>query len=182
MLPMNVARRAGAACGIAVLAATAGLAGASAQTREGAPVLVQQFGDWTVYRGSVGGRKVCFALSRPTTAETDPPGRPRDPVYLFIAARPADGVRAEVSMMLGYAHKAGADVMADIGGTSFALQTQRDNAWMRSSADDERLVEAMRRGSDMVVKGVSVRGTQTTDRYSLRGLAQSLDRVRQECS
>ena len=33
----------------------------------------------------------------------------------------------------------------------------------------------------MVVNGESGRGTKTTDSYSLKGLAQALDRVAQEC-
>jgi hypothetical protein len=40
----------------------------------------------------------------------------------------------------------------------------------------------MRKGADLVVKGMSAHGTQTTDTYSLKGLAQALDRVGQECA
>jgi hypothetical protein len=32
-----------------------------------------------------------------------------------------------------------------------------------------------------VVKGVSAKGTQSTDTYTLKGIAQALDRVGQEC-
>jgi hypothetical protein len=39
----------------------------------------------------------------------------------------------------------------------------------------------MRKGSEMIVSGESGRGTKSTDRYTLRGLAQALDRVAQEC-
>jgi hypothetical protein len=39
----------------------------------------------------------------------------------------------------------------------------------------------MRRNGDLVVKGSSARGTQSTDRYSLKGLGQALDRTAQEC-
>jgi len=43
------------------------------------------------------------------------------------------------------------------------------------------MVDTMRRGADLVVTGESGRGTISTDRYSLRGLSQALDRVAQEC-
>ena len=43
------------------------------------------------------------------------------------------------------------------------------------------MVEAMRKGSDVTVKGVSERGTESTDQYSLKGLSQALDRAAQEC-
>jgi len=39
----------------------------------------------------------------------------------------------------------------------------------------------MRKGQDIVVSGTSSRGTQSTDRYSLKGLSQALDRAAKEC-
>jgi len=59
--------------------------------------------------------------------------------------------------------------------------TQNDGAWIKNPADEARLVDALRKGSDAVVKGTSSRGTSSTDTYPLRGLAQALDRVGQEC-
>ncbi|MGB7687986.1 MAG: invasion associated locus B family protein [Pseudolabrys sp.] len=43
------------------------------------------------------------------------------------------------------------------------------------------MVETMRKGSDLVVKSESVLGTKTTDTYSLKGIAQALDKVADEC-
>jgi invasion protein IalB len=43
------------------------------------------------------------------------------------------------------------------------------------------MVDAMRAGQSAVVKGVSAKGTQSSDAFSLKGLAQALDRVGQEC-
>jgi invasion protein IalB len=43
------------------------------------------------------------------------------------------------------------------------------------------MVDTMRRGADLVVKSESGRGTKTTDTYSLKGMAQALDRVAEEC-
>jgi hypothetical protein len=43
------------------------------------------------------------------------------------------------------------------------------------------MVEAMRAGQNAIVKGVSSKGTRSTDTFSLRGLAQALDRSDQEC-
>jgi hypothetical protein len=39
----------------------------------------------------------------------------------------------------------------------------------------------MRAGDSAVVKGMSSRGTESTDTYSLKGLTEALDRVAQEC-
>ena len=43
------------------------------------------------------------------------------------------------------------------------------------------MVDAMRAGQSVVVKGASAKGTQSTDTFSLKGLAQALDRTAQEC-
>ena len=39
----------------------------------------------------------------------------------------------------------------------------------------------MRKTGELVVKGTSALGTQSTDKYSLKGLGQALDRTAQEC-
>ena len=54
------------------------------------PKLLGQYGMWGAYTASPGGKKVCFALAKPTASETNPPNRPRNPVYMFISTRPAD--------------------------------------------------------------------------------------------
>ena len=61
------------------------------------------------------------------------------------------------------------------------MSTQDDGAWIKNAAEEGRMVDAMRKGSDLTIKGTSGRGTQSTDQYSLQGLAQALDRAEQEC-
>ncbi|HEX2216611.1 MAG TPA: invasion associated locus B family protein [Xanthobacteraceae bacterium] len=163
------------------LSLAAAVSPARTQGSEGQPSLVERYGDWGVYVGSNDGKKVCFALTQPTSSETDPPNRPRDPIYLFVSTRPAENVRHEVSIIIGYPHKPNADATAEVGDAKFAMQTQSDNAWVKNPAEEESLVASMRKGADMVVRGVSSRGTETTDRYSLKGVSQALDRVSQEC-
>jgi invasion protein IalB len=145
------------------------------------PQLLGQYGDWGAYTATPGGKKVCFALAKPAGSQTNPAGRPRDAAYMFISSRPAEKVRDEVSIIIGYGFKPNSDATIDLAGTNFAMYTQNDGAWIKNAAEETRLVESMRKGADLVVKGVSARGTQSSDTYSLKGLAQALDRVGQEC-
>jgi hypothetical protein len=147
----------------------------------GQPTLLGTFGDWGAYLGNSGGRKVCFALSKPVSAQTVPANRPRDATYMFVSTRPAENVRNEVSLIMGYPHKPDSDATVEIGSDKYPLYTQSDGAWIKNVAEEARLIDGMRKSSDLVVKGVSARGTQTTDRYSLKGIGQALDRVAQEC-
>lgn len=145
------------------------------------PNMLGQYGEWGAYAANPAGTKVCFALAKPQEAHTNPPGKPRDPPYLFIASRPTENVKNEVSVAIGYSFKPGVDAAVEIGTTKFAMYTQSDGAWIKNAAEEARMVEVMRKGSDLVVTGTSARGTQSTDRYSLKGLSQALDRAAQEC-
>jgi invasion protein IalB len=145
------------------------------------PKLLGQYGIWGAYTASPGGKKVCFVLAKPSSSETNPPNRPRNPIYMFISTRPADKVSNEVSLVIGYPFKAGTEATAQIGGTSFALYTQQDGAWIKNATEEAKMVDAMRGGDSAVIKGVSAKGTQSTDAFSLKGVSQALDRTGQEC-
>ncbi|WP_407116013.1 invasion associated locus B family protein [Bradyrhizobium sp. LMG 9283] len=145
------------------------------------PTLIGQFGTWGAYSATPNGKKVCFALAKPSSSKTNPPNRPRDPAYAFVSTRPAEKVNNEVSVMIGYALKPGSESTIEVGGASFAMYTQGDGLWIKNAAEEERMVEAMRKSADLVVKGVSAKGTETTDTFSLKGLAQALDKIAQDC-
>ena len=145
------------------------------------PKLLGQYGTWGAYTASQGGKKVCFAIAKPTSSETNPPNRPRNPAYMFISTRPTDKVTNEVSIVVGYPFKPGSDAGAQIGKTTFALYTQEDGAWIKNAAEEAHMVDLMRSADTAVVKGVSVKGTQSTDTYTLKGIAQALERTAQEC-
>ncbi|HVV63423.1 MAG TPA: invasion associated locus B family protein, partial [Pseudolabrys sp.] len=70
---------------------------------------------------------------------------------------------------------------ATIGSANYAMYTQNDGAWVKNAADEAAMVDAMRKGADVVIKSVSTHGTKSTDTYSLKGIAQALDKVAEEC-
>ena len=145
------------------------------------PTLIGQFGTWGAYTATPNGKKVCFALAKPSSSKTNPPNRPRDPAYAFVSTRPAEKVSNEVSIMIGYTLKPGSESTLEVGGGSYAMYTQGDGLWIKNAAEEEKMVEAMRKAADVVVKGVSAKGTETIDTFSLKGLAQALDRLAQDC-
>ncbi len=145
------------------------------------PTLLGQYGDWGAYVASPGGKKVCFAIAKPASSVTNPPGRPRNPIFVFISTRPADKVTNEVSIIIGYPFKPGADATLEVGATAYALYTQQDGGWIKNAAEEAQAVDAMRGGQSAVVKGTSAKGTQSSDTFSLKGLTQALDRDAQDC-
>jgi invasion protein IalB len=183
MLPVALATSLIPVSLISVASAQAPKPGATAAAPSGdtQPTLLGQYGDWGAYSATPGGAKVCFALAKPKTSKTEPAGRKRDQAYVFISTRPAENVKHEVSVIIGYPFKTSSDAIAEIGTAKFAMYTQNDGAWIKNVAEEARMIDAMRKAADLTVKGTSGRGTQSTDQYSLKGLAQALDRADQEC-
>jgi hypothetical protein len=145
------------------------------------PTLIGQFGTWGAYTATPNGKKVCFALAKPSSSKMSRAGRARDPAYVFVSTRPAEKVVNEVSVMIGYRLKPGSESTLQVGGASYAMYTQGDGLWIKNAAEEERMVEAMRKAPEMLVTSTSASDTETTDTFSLKGLAQALDRLAQDC-
>jgi hypothetical protein len=153
----------------------------AAMTGGAEPTLIGQFGTWGAYSATPNGKRVCFALAKPSSSKTNPPNRPRDPAYAFVSTRPAEKVANEVSIMIGYMLKPGSESTLEVGGASYAMYTQGDGLWIKNAAEEDQMVQAMRRAADVTIKGVSAKGTETTDTFSMKGLSQALDRIAQDC-
>ena len=160
--------------------AAAGAATGAPATGPGGASLLASYSDWNVYTAQTGRSKICYALSQPK--DRQPRNLSRDPAYLFVSFRPAENVRNEVAVNLGFASKKDEQAQATIGRTSYALLTKATNAWLKNPAEEGQAIATMARGQSVVVKTQSVRGNQLTDRYSLSGFNQALERARRECS
>jgi hypothetical protein len=152
---------------------------ASADTaKTGKPSRLASYGDWGVFVAEGEKSKTCYALATPK--ERAPAGLKRDPAYVFIANRPGENVREEVSIIMGFPMKEGSG-RAEIAGSGFALIAKGANAWIKNQAEEAKFVDALRKGAKLIVKASSLKGHVTTDSYSLAGLAQALERVEKEC-
>ncbi len=95
--------------------------------------------------------------------------------------RPWDKRINEVSFAAGYSFKKDSVVQIRIGGQRFTLFTDGSSAWSRSAKDDKEIVGAMKRGVTMIVRGISSRGTRTTDTYSLQGFTKAYQAIGKAC-
>ena len=143
------------------------------------PKEIGQFGDWSAYVFEENGNKVCYMASRPKKAEGN--YTRRGDIFALVTHRPAEGSKNVFSYMTGYTYKAGSDATVKIGSQSFTLFTQDETAWAPDAETDEKLSNAIRKGSDMVVKGMSSRGTATTDTFSLKGSGGAHDAINKAC-
>jgi hypothetical protein len=146
----------------------------------GKPEQLGTYNDWGAYLAQGGKDKTCYALGQPK--DRQPKAKLKDTsAYLFISSRPAEGVRNEVAINLGYATKDGSAATADIDGDGWELVTKGQNAWVKDQSKEKEFVGALRGGSKLIVKASSSKGTSTIDTYTLKGLSDALARVAQEC-
>ena len=162
-----------------VLAFALPAAPARAQAPAGS-VLAGTFSDWSVYTSQQGNAKVCYAVTQPKARL--PAGLNRDPAYLFVSSRPADNVRNEFSLVMGFPTRPGQDAQAVInGGATFALVTSGANVWVKDAGQEAALLAALRGGSKLTIRSPSARGSALTDEYSLAGVSAALQRLAREC-
>lgn len=145
----------------------------------GKPSQLASYGDWWVFLALTGNSRTCYTLAAPK--ERAPSGLNRDPAYVFISNRPSENVRQEISMIMGFPVKEGAAARAEIGGNSFDLVAKGASVWIKNQAEERHFVEALKKGSKLIVKAPSQKGNVTIDSYSLAGLSQALERVEKEC-
>ena len=169
------------------------------------PSLVATFGDWNVFVGQVGKGRICYTLAQPKSRE--PASLTRDPGYAFISDRPSEGVRNEVSFIMGFDVSGGdtaesktdakpsekpsksdaksktsaAAPVALVDQASFEMLPKGGNLWVKNAAKESALITEMRKGAKLVIRAASLRGHQSIDTYSLTGFAQAMDRLQKEC-
>jgi hypothetical protein len=184
-------------------AATAESKSKGAEKADGKPFLVASFGDWGVYQTQAAKGRVCYTLAQPK--DRAPANLNRDPAYAFISDRPGEGVRNEVSFIMGFdvanpaeaakgedkadKSKGKADVKAPavkaatatVNDQTFELLAKSTNLWVKNAAKEGQLVDEMRKGSKLEVKAMSKKGNVTTDTYSLAGFSQAMERVLKDC-
>ena len=143
------------------------------------PRLLGTFGDWRAYTFLENGNKVCYMAAQEKTQVGNYTSRGE--IYALITHRPAEKTRDVFSYISGYPYKSGSEVSIKVNGSTHKLFTQDETAWAADAAADKSLVDSIRKGSQMVVKGTSKRGTLTTDTFSLDGSGNAYKSITAEC-
>lgn len=143
------------------------------------PEVIGEFDDWISYVYTEDGSKVCYMVSKPKKEEGN--YTKRGAVYALVTHRPAEKSKNVFSFVAGYSYKPNSEVTVNIGNQRFKLFTQNETAWAPDSAIDNKLVAAIRGGSQMVVSGISSQGTATTDTLGLKGSTAAYTAISKEC-
>ncbi len=145
-----------------------------------APQMIGEYDDWVAYYYRDKAGPVCYMASTPKKDE----GKytRRGDIYAVITHRPAEKSYDVVNFNAGYTFKSDSKFVVKIGAKTFdRMFTNGDKAWSVSEKVDKEIVEAMKRGSRMVVHGTSSKGTQTKDTYSLAGFSSAYRAITNKC-
>ena len=146
----------------------------SAQT----PKPIGTYGDWQALTYEENGNPVCYVFTEPAKKEGEYTSRGK--VYALVTHRPTDKKLNVFTIISGYTYKEDSDAILEIGDQKFTLFTLEGMAWA-TDADDPKIVDALKKGTGMVVHGTSARGTETIDTYSLLGFSKAYDAIGDTC-
>lgn len=142
--------------------------------------MIGEYDDWVAYYHKDAGGIVCYMASAPKRDE----GKytKRGDIYAVVTHRPGEKSFDVVNFVAGYTFKPGSKVTVKIGKTTISrLFTSEDKAWAVSDKVDKELVNAMKKGERMIVHGVSSKGTNTKDTYSLAGFTGAYKAISSKC-
>lgn len=166
---------------LALAAALPVLANASAGTAAPPPAdltVIGNYNDWEALTYTENGNKVCFIGTKPKDSKGDYSSR--GDIFLLVTHRPAESRNGVVIIETGYPYKTESTVEVKIDGKPFRMWTEGEYAYAYAD-EDKVLVQAMKRGLEMVVQGRSTRGTLTTDTYSLKGFTDAYQAISNAC-
>ena len=159
-----------------VLSVTMFIGQVQAKTEE-----LKGFKDWMIYKQETAKGRICFMSSVPKELRGDYDRANRGETRVFVSHGPGKAERDVVSVLAGYRYKKQSEVDFSIDKKSATLFTLDNRAWSQGPEDDMRLVASMKRGSKLIVTGVSSRNNKTIDEYSLSGFTAAKNFLDKAC-
>ena len=138
-------------------------------------VLRGKYGDWNVFTNSAD-ETMCFIASIPI--KQLPTSKNWNPTF-YLAKYGQNAIQPSINA--GYIYRAGTQATIKILEYTLQLNTEKQGAWLGTQETEKILIDAMKKGTSMVVKGESEFNTLTTDTYSLKGVTRSIQEMNKLC-
>lgn len=151
---------------------------------------IDQINDWIVYKTTQSSERLhCGIMAQPASSTYTRNGQKvqvnRGNTRLSISIIGGRSGPELVSVEAGFNIKRKSSVSLNIDGRKFTLHLDPEDkiltyAWPLFS-DDDKIVDALRRGKQAVVTMISDKGTSVVDTYSLQGVTAGLKRAAVAC-
>lgn len=155
------------------------VAAAATPTFAATPRFVGTYQDWNVYVVEDGNGRLCYAASEPKKEEGN--YTRRGAAAVIVAKLPGDAPNEQVSVQPGYSFKPNSEAQVTIDKRGYRMFTKGEHAWANSAREDDAMIGAMKRGSELTVRGTSTRDTYSLDTYSLLGFTAAYNAMINAC-
>ena len=86
-----------------------------------------------------------------------------------------------IQVEAGYQYNLDADIIVKIDKTSYDFYSTEDSNETAWTNDDSKVIYAMKKGLELILSGVSSRGTITNDTYTLKGFTAAINKLNNDC-
>jgi len=150
-----------------------------AVAQDSEPRQVATYQDWMVFSVEKGGDRICYAVTEPK--DVSPANANHGDVFFSVSSWRSGAASNQPSFMAGYELQDGSEPLVRVGADRWEMFASKNEGFVESDRQEERLVDAMRRGSEMRVSATSARSTATNYTFSLFGISKALERVENAC-
>tara|TARA_Y100000590_G_scaffold415133_1_gene512634 strand:+ start:211 stop:684 length:474 start_codon:yes stop_codon:yes gene_type:complete len=121
-------------------------------------------------------QEYCFIQSAPINTVI-PEGKQRGEHYMLVY-RMHKSPELIIQITAGFDFKTSDSIEVQIDNGSHVFYADEDSAWAKN---DEKTIYAMKRGLEFVITGISSKGTEVIDTYSLKGFTAALNNLTEDC-
>lgn len=86
-----------------------------------------------------------------------------------------------VQVEAGYSYNLKKEITVKIDNTAFNFYSTEDSSETAWTNDDGKVIFAMKKGLELILTGVSARGTVTNDTYTLKGFTAAINQLNKDC-
>ena len=138
-----------------------------------------KYKNWESFTSETDKGKICFAQTVPT--KRAPSSIKRQKSKLFVAFRPSENIKDEISLTSGHEYKS-STVTASSGKKRYSFFSQKNFAWLLDDQEEKKFIKLMKRATNIIVKARTSNGAETTDHYSMMGFTKAYNTAKKTCS
>ena len=138
-----------------------------------------KYKNWESFTLTTEKGKVCFAQTKPV--KRAPGVIKRNGSRIFVTFRPNENIKDEISITSGHTYK-NSTVSAKSGKSNFSFFSQGEFAWLLDENEEKKFIKLMKRATDLMIKGRTKDGAETTDHYSMMGFTKAYNTAKKTCS
>jgi len=142
------------------------------------PKSIGKYKNWESFSVQTEKGKICFAQTIPS--KRVPKNLQREDSRLFVAFRPNENIKDEISVTSGHEYKA-STVTAKSGKSRFSFFSQGKFAWLLDTNEEKKFIKLMKRATNLMIIANAKNGAQTTDHYSMMGFTKAYNTAKKNC-